>query len=176
MKEDKLAAGRCYHFLFQESQHIYSPVHHLKFKRHPKEKLLPDPDDYSFNIPYHSLNDPTALKGFLDPLCKPVPLIRGHNPVDPTKLDDHYYLQYDPNLPHLPSDIRLHIANRQDLNANDANNMGTTLKHFYRRAMTTRQITVYTKTFHKYMKQPPLPPKPSKKKQHNKWKKWMEKH
>ncbi|CAB5360364.1 unnamed protein product [Rhizophagus irregularis] len=136
--------------------------------------IMPSGDN---TIP-HYLDAPeiAALKGFLDPLCKPVPLIRGHNPVDPTKLDDHYYLQYDPNLPHLPSDIRLHIANRQDLNANDANNMGTTLKHFYRRAMTTRQITVYTKTFHKYMKQPPLPPKPSKKKQHNKWKKWMEKH
>ncbi|PKB97674.1 hypothetical protein RhiirA5_467174 [Rhizophagus irregularis] len=207
MKEDKLAAGRRYCFLFQESQHIYSPVHHLKFKRHPKEKLLPDPDDYTFNIPHHSLNNSrlmpivpsrpatshrpsgdntiphyldvseiAALKGFLEPLCKSVPLIRGHNPVDPTKLNSHYYLQYDPDHPDLPPDIRLHRGNRQDLDANDANYIGTMLKHFYRRALTSKQIMNYTDDFHEFMNQPPPPPKPSKKKQCNKWKKWMEKH
>ncbi|CAB5389600.1 hypothetical protein RhiirA5_418688 [Rhizophagus irregularis] len=163
MKEDELAAGRRYRFLFHESQHIYSPVHHLKFKRHSKEKILPDPDDYTFNIPHHSLNDSrlmpkvsprpatsyrpsgdntiphyldaseiAGLKGFLEPIHKPVHHIRGHNPVDPTKLNSHYYLQYDPDHPHLPPDICIRKGNRQDLDSNDANYIGTTLKHFYR--------------------------------------------
>ncbi|CAG8750350.1 4043_t:CDS:2 [Rhizophagus irregularis] len=195
MKEDKLAAGRRFRFLFHESQHIYSPVHHLKFKRSSKEKLLPDPDDYTFNIPYHSLENssitPTVrsqpltsyrpseiatLGDFLPPLGKPAPLYYGHNPVDPTKLNSSYYLQYNPNQPDLPPSIEIRIANRLDLDSSDANGMGTTLKHFYRQALSTRQITVWTKQYHKYMKQPPPPPMPSKKKQKHKWKKWMEKH
>uniref|UniRef100_U9U6D6 DUF8211 domain-containing protein n=1 Tax=Rhizophagus irregularis (strain DAOM 181602 / DAOM 197198 / MUCL 43194) TaxID=747089 RepID=U9U6D6_RHIID len=59
MKEDKLAAGRRFRFLFHESQHIYSPVHHLKFKRFSTEKLLLDLVDYTFNIPHHSLDNPS---------------------------------------------------------------------------------------------------------------------
>ncbi|GBC30839.2 hypothetical protein GLOIN_2v1480378 [Rhizophagus irregularis DAOM 181602=DAOM 197198] len=159
MKEDKIAAGRRFRFLFHEAQHIYSPIHHLKFKRFSTEKLLPDPDDYTFKIPHHMLENssitpiarsqPSTSYRPSEPL-KRTPIYYGYNPVDPSKVDN-----YDSSA---------------------ANAMGTTLKHYYRRAMSTRQITVWTKEYHKYIKQPPPPPKPSKKKQHHKWKKWMEKH
>ncbi|CAG8705783.1 16256_t:CDS:2, partial [Rhizophagus irregularis] len=180
IKEDKLAAGRRYRFLFYESQHIYSPIHHLKFKRFPKEKLLPDLNDYTFKIPHHALENSSitpiarsqastsyrpsgantiphylnaeeiaALGTFLEPL-RQTPIYYGHNPVDPSKVDN-----YDSSA---------------------ANAMGTTLKHYYRRALSTRQLTVWTEDYHMYMKQPSPPPMPSKKKQRNKWKKWMDKY
>ncbi|EXX60702.1 hypothetical protein GLOIN_2v1478948 [Rhizophagus irregularis DAOM 181602=DAOM 197198] len=206
MKEDKLAAGRRFRFLFHESQHIYSPLHHLKFKRFSIGKFLPDPDDYTFNIPYHSLKNSSitpivgsqpstsyrpsgantiphylnaeeiaVLGGSLEPL-KRTPVYYGYNPVDPSKVDSSYHLQYNPIQPDLPPSIEIRQSNPLDYDSSTANAIGTTLKHYYRRAMLTRQITVWTKDYHKYMKQPPPPPKPSKKKQHHKWKKWMEKH
>ncbi|UZO02565.1 uncharacterized protein OCT59_021044 [Rhizophagus irregularis] len=128
------------------------------------------------NPHYLDAQEIATLGDFLPPLGKPAPLYYGHNPVDPTKLNSSYYLQYNPNQPDLPPSIEIRIANRLDLDSSDANGMGTTLKHFYRQALSTRQITVWTKQYHKYMKQPPPPPMPSKKKQKHKWKKWMEKH
>ncbi|GBC42516.2 hypothetical protein GLOIN_2v1771732 [Rhizophagus irregularis DAOM 181602=DAOM 197198] len=145
MKEDKLAAGRRFRFLFHEAQHIYSPIHHLKFKRFSTEKLLPDPDDYTFKIPYHTLENSsitpiarsqpstsyrpsgantilhylnakeTAALGGLLELLKRTPIYYDYNPVNPSKVDNY------------------------DSSATNA--MGTTLKHYYRRAMSTRQIT-----------------------------------
>ncbi|UZO06626.1 uncharacterized protein OCT59_026940 [Rhizophagus irregularis] len=124
---------------------------------------------------YLNAEEIAVLGGSLEPL-KRTPVYYGYNPVDPSKVDSSYHLQYNPIQPDLPPSIEIRQSNPLDYDSSTANAIGTTLKHYYRRAMLTRQITVWTKDYHKYMKQPPPPPKPSKKKQHHKWKKWMEKH
>ncbi|CAB5128818.1 unnamed protein product [Rhizophagus irregularis] len=172
LKDDKLTAGRRFRFLFDESQHIYSPLHHLKFKSFSTEKLLPDPDDYTFKIPHHTLENCSitpivrsqpstpsrpsgvntiphylnaeeikALVGSLEPLKRTL-IYYGHNPVNPSKVDSSYYLQYNPIEPDLPPTIHIRQSNPLDYDSSAANGMGTTLKHYYRRAMSTRQVTV----------------------------------
>ncbi|POG63843.1 hypothetical protein GLOIN_2v1682224 [Rhizophagus irregularis DAOM 181602=DAOM 197198] len=202
LKDYKLSAGRRFRFLFDESQHIYSPLHHLKFKKFSTEKLLPDPDDYRFKIPHHTLpncsttSQPStlsrpsgvntiphylnaaeieALMDSLEPLPRST-IYYGYNPVDPSKVNSSYYLQYNPFEPDLPPTTHIRRSNPLDYDSSAANGMGTTLKHYYRRGISTRQLTVHTNGFHEQMNQPPPPPMPCKKKQHRKWKKWVEKY
>ncbi|UZO08595.1 uncharacterized protein OCT59_028848 [Rhizophagus irregularis] len=165
-------------------------------------KLLPDPDDYTFKIPHHTLPNCSttsqpltlsrpsgvntiphylnaaeieALMDSLEPLPRST-IYYGYNPVDPSKVNSSYYLQYNPFEPDLPPTTHIRRSNPLDYDSSAANGMGTTLKHYYRRGISTRQLTVHTNGFHEQMNQPPPPPMPCKKKQHRKWKKWVEKY
>ncbi|CAB4381738.1 unnamed protein product [Rhizophagus irregularis] len=88
-----------------------------------------------------------ALGRFLEPLPKSFPFVRGHNPVDTTRLGWNYYLQYNPDLPHLPPNICIRSPDDAAVDASFANNNGTSLKHFHRRSATTSQLTTYNKFF-----------------------------
>ncbi|CAB4413891.1 unnamed protein product [Rhizophagus irregularis] len=192
------------------SQHIYSPIHHLKFKSHPY-KTLPDLNDYKFSIHLHSpigvnnsshnqrrpssstplpkdrsrpleISRPSGentipnylspseiadLGQFLEPLPKPFPIIHGPNPFDPTRLGWHYYLQYDPDHPLLPPEICIRSPDDASVDATCANNWGTSVKHYHRRAATIKQLTIYNNTFHDHMT---MASHPSFTKPHQKWK------
>ncbi|UZO18490.1 uncharacterized protein OCT59_009803 [Rhizophagus irregularis] len=93
-----------------------------------------------------------ALGRFLESLPKSFPFVRGHNPVDTTRLGWNYYLQYNPDLPHLPPNICIRSPDDDAVDASFANNNGTSLKHFHRRSATTSQLTTYNNSFHEHMK------------------------
>uniref|UniRef100_U9U712 DUF8211 domain-containing protein n=1 Tax=Rhizophagus irregularis (strain DAOM 181602 / DAOM 197198 / MUCL 43194) TaxID=747089 RepID=U9U712_RHIID len=143
--EDKLAAGRRYRFLFLKSQHIYSVIHHLKYKYNPSQPT-------EVLAQFLSPSEIAALGRFLESLPKSFPFVRGHNPVDTTRLGWNYYLQYNPDLPHLPPNICIRSPDDDAVDASFANNNGTSLKHFHRRSATTSQLTTYNNSFHEHMK------------------------
>ncbi|GBC29186.2 hypothetical protein GLOIN_2v1792013 [Rhizophagus irregularis DAOM 181602=DAOM 197198] len=161
--EDKLAAGRRYRFLFLKSQHIYSVIHHLKYKFNnlsnnqstsTSSSTLKDNPSQPTEVlaQFLSPSEIAALGRFLESLPKSFPFVRGHNPVDTTRLGWNYYLQYNPDLPHLPPNICIRSPDDDAVDASFANNNGTSLKHFHRRSATTSQLTTYNNSFHEHMK------------------------
>ncbi|PKC03134.1 hypothetical protein RhiirA5_363507, partial [Rhizophagus irregularis] len=54
--DDRLVAGKRYHFLFLQSQFVNKPIKHLKYN---KKSYLPNPQDYKFRVPFFSFSSST---------------------------------------------------------------------------------------------------------------------